>query len=628
MKEEKMLRKLADEEKKRISTDLGDLAKYLAYTHDDGPDDVEQEPERSGIRKLKGTPVWTLLYPARKAYHAARYLRQNGVVGTYRNIEHALKNNRYARREEARQFLIRIMPSVTQKQQEAETKFKEDHKFSVVVPMYNTPELYLRDLLEATLWQTYQNWELCLADASDSDDGHYEEMIKEFTEYDIRVKYQKLPKNEGIAGNTNAAIRMATGSYIALLDHDDFLHPSALFECAKAIEKEGADFIYTDEVTFEGMDPGSIVTYHFKPDFSVDNLRGVNYICHLCVFKKELLDKVGMFRPEYDGSQDHDMILRLTDAAETICHIPKTLYFWRCHKESTSMNLDSKSYAIAAGKKAVSEAERRRGYPARVHSAQICKTHYRMEYEIGSPDISILIDGSKSGIDKMAHTLAAVEKIATYQNYTVECVASQEEFLEAFRRAGGTYVLILAAGITPVTPSFLEELLMFAQRDDVGLVGMQVLDEKNLILSSDLVIGDSEDTLAIEVNRGGRYDAPGYMGRNYYAHNVSAVSGCACMGKKEEIFPYFAEADASATAGRMLDVCFRLREVNRQIVLNPYALCRMRKADWKWNLTEADRQVLLATYRGQVKQGDPFYNENFSLEEPWKMKRVPYAEQF
>ena len=360
MKEEKMLRKLADEEKKRISTDLGDLAKYLAYTHDDGPDDVEQEPERRGIRKLKGTPVWTLLYPARKAYHAARYLRQNGVVGTYRNIEHALKNNRYARREEARQFLIRIMPSVTQKQQEAETKFKEDHKFSVVVPMYNTPELYLRDLLEATLWQTYQNWELCLADASDGQHGDVGRIAEEYAAGDARVVYRKLEKNEGIAENTNHCIRMASGEYLALFDHDDLLHPSALYECAAAIAREGADFLYTDEVTFEGEDLSNIVTYHFKPDFSVDNLRGVNYICHLSVFQKELTERVGLFRPEYDGSQDHDMILRLTDAAGRVCHIPKVLYFWRCHQMSTSMNLNAKSYAIAAGRGAVADAERRR----------------------------------------------------------------------------------------------------------------------------------------------------------------------------------------------------------------------------------------------------------------------------
>ncbi len=609
-----------EQEKGSVSADLGDFAKFLAYTHDDGPDDVETEPQRHGIRRLKGTPAWALLYPARKGYHAARFIRQNGVSGVVRKAEHALTDNRYARRKEARKYLTRIMPTEEEKKKQRERKFPDDLKISVLVPLYNTPEPFLRAMIASVTGQTYQNWELCLADASDSDSGRVAEVVKEYAASDLRIRYSRLNQNGGIAENTNACIRMASGTYLALFDHDDVLHPSALYECAKRVERDGADFIYTDEVTFEGDDLENIVTYHFKPDFSVDNLRGVNYICHLSVFKRSLLEKVGMFLPEYDGSQDHDMILKLTDAAERICHIPKVLYFWRSHSMSTSQNLDSKSYAIKAGRNAVRDAELRRGCPAQVHSAQICKTHYRMRYEIGSPKISVLIYAMGQAKGQVARTAAGVEKLSTYRDRELLYALSMAELSEAIREASGEYVLLLAAGILPVTPSFAEELLMFAQRKDVGLCGMQVLDRKDLIFSSDIVTGPVSNMLALEVNRGMSYDAPGYMGRNYYAHNVSAVSGYACMAKREELSLLWEQGSTKSPLARTLEVCFLLRQQGRQVVLNPYALCRAAETDDYGGLSAADAQKLMITYRDQITAGDPFYNRNLSLERYWQKR--------
>ena len=620
VKEDQTLRKLMDQEKVKIPTDLGDFVKFLAYTHDDGPDDVEQEPERKGIRKLKGTPVWTLMYPARKGYRAARFLYQNGVSGVYQKAENAVENNRFKRRKEARKYLTKIMPTEEEKQKQRERSFQKEIKISVLVPLFNTPEQFLRDMITSVMEQTYQNWELCLADASEAGNEKVAEIVKEYMARDSRIVYQKLAENAGIAENTNACIRMATGNYLALFDHDDMLHPSALYECAKVIEKEGADFVYTDEVTFEGTELENIVTYHFKPDFSVDNLRGVNYICHLSVFKKALTEQVGLFRAEYDGSQDHDMIMRLTDAAEKVCHIPKVLYFWRCHKMSTSMNLSSKSYAITAGRRAVKDAEIRRGYPAEVHSAQICKTHYRMKYEIGTPKVSVIIDGSKGDLKAVSHTAAAIEKISAYPDYELCYALSQEELADTLSQEKGDYLLLLAAGITPITPTFIEELLMFAQRQDVGLAGMQVLDEKDLILSSDLVIGNSADTLALEVNRGARYDAPGYMGRNYYAHNISAISGCACMAKKEELTALWKICSSKNTFGKILEICFQMRKKEKQIVLNPYALCKIPKEAYNWELSATDAHRLWTDYQRQIAAGDPFYNKNLSFEKYWKKK--------
>lgn len=617
---DKTMKKRIDQEMEKITADLGDFAKYLAYTHDDGPDDVEKEKERTGIRKLKGTPVWTVLYPARKGYRGLKFLHENGIAGVYKKAENAMANNRHTRRKEARKYLTKIMPTEEEKEKQSRREFSEEIKISVLVPLYNTPERFLRDMISSVTGQTYQNWELCLADASDPEFENVAEVVKEYAGKDARIVYRRLEKNAGIAENTNACIQMASGNYLALFDHDDMLHPCALYECAKAVEKENADFIYTDEVTFEGTELENIITYHFKPDFSVDNLRGVNYICHLSVFKKSLLDKVGNFKAEYDGSQDHDMIMRLTDAADKVCHIPRVLYFWRCHKMSTSMNLDSKSYAIAAGRRAVKDAEVRRGYPADVHSAQICKTHYRMKYEIKTPKISVIIDGSGHDAKQAAHTAASVMKISSYNKYELFCAVSQEQLADMIKNTDGEYIVLLEAGTEIITPAFLEELLMFAQRKDVGIAGAQVLDGKNFILSSDIVIGDLAGTLAVEVNRGERYDAPGYMGRNYYAHNISAVSGCACMGKREELAALWEKCGAKSTFGRILEICFMLRKENRQIVLNPYALCRISKEDHREELSEADRQKIRETYREQILKGDPFYNKNLSLENHWKMK--------
>lgn len=623
--EDAELIRLANQEKKKISADVGVFAKFLAYTHDDGPDDVPMEPERHGIRKLKGTPVWTLIYPARMGYRAARFVYQNGATGIYRKVEnkvkHTIEDNPYAKRKRAREYLTKIMPTEEEKQRQRERVFEKDMKISVLVPLYNTPERFLRDMITSVTEQTYQNWELCLADASDAEHMDVAEIVREYADKDNRIVYKKLENNAGIAENTNECIRMATGNYLALFDHDDVLHPCALYQCAKVIEKEDADFVYTDEATFEGEELENIITLHFKPDFSVDNLRGVNYICHLSVFKKALLDEVGMFRPEYDGSQDHDIIMRLTDAAKKVCHIPSVLYFWRCHKMSTSMNIDSKSYAITAGRRAVADAEARRGYPTEeVHSAQICKTHYRMKYKIGNPKVTILIDGTKVGKERAAYTIAAVEKRSVYDNYEIRYGKSQLEISQEMEQAKGEYLILLAAGVAPITPTWIEELLMYAQRKDVGIVGMQVLDEKDYILSSDLVHGTTADRLAIEINRGERYDATGYMGRNYYAHNVSAVSGCACMGKKSLFIEQQEKCHTKTILGKVIEMCFEVRQTGKQNVLNPYALCKIAKADFPEKLSASDREILMHNYKEQIQAGDPFYNKNLSYERHWQRK--------
>ena len=579
------------------------------------------------INRIKNNPVWKMSGPLRKVMHYC--IRQRDRLKNCGNLRGIWAKIKYKQRERAamERYGTASFPDEERRRREAETVFPNMVKFSILVPLYNTPREFLTAMLDSVVRQTYGNWELCLADGSEESCAYVGQICQEYQKADQeragggRILYQRLESNEGISGNTNRCLAMATGEYIGLFDHDDIIHPSVLYEYAKVINEQGADYIYCDETTFKNNDINKMLTMHFKPDYAIDNLRANNYICHFSVFRRQLLDGDELFRTKYDGSQDHDMIMRLTDAADKICHIPKILYFWRSHKMSTSMNLDSKSYAVAAGRQAVRDAEQRRGYPAEVHSAQICKTHYRLRYEIGAPIVSVMIYAAPQGRDQIARTAAAVEKISAYEKLELLCAASSAELTEAIRQAKGEYLLFLAAGIVPVTPEFTEELLMFAQRRDVGICGMQVLDGKGLIVSSDLVISPLGGNPAIEVNRGIRYDAPGYMGRNYYAHNVSAVSGCACMAKKEEFAKLWEQGSTKGIYARMLEVCFLLRRKDKQIVLNPYALCRITDAGYKEELSAADGQKLKMEYREQIAAGDPFYNKNLSLERPWQKKQ-------
>ena len=231
-----------------------------------------------------------------------------------------------------------------------------------MVPLYNTPTEFLVQMIDSVTAQTYGGWELCLADGSGTEHAFVGQLCKEYTDKDSRILYKKLEKNEGISGNTNQCLQMATGDYIGLFDHDDILHPEALFEYMKVIEEQGADYIYCDETTFKGNDINHMLTMHFKPDYAPDNLRANNYICHFSVFKRTLLEGTELFRTKFDGSQDHDMILRLTDKAEKVVHVPRLLYYWRSHAGSVASNINAKSYAIEAARGAVADHLKQHGY--------------------------------------------------------------------------------------------------------------------------------------------------------------------------------------------------------------------------------------------------------------------------
>ena len=341
-----------------------------------------------------------------------RYLKHYGVKGFYARLL-----ERFEEREvEYQEWYEKNKPSEEELARQRKKKWKEPVTISVLVPAYRTPEAFLRQMIESVLNQTYPHLELCIADGS-GENISVEKVVKEYQAKDQRVRYQRLEKNEGIAGNTNAAIRMATGGYLALFDHDDLLAPNALFEVASTIEKDKADVVYTDEDKVTS-DLKEHFQPHFKPDFNPDLLCSNNYICHLFVVKRSLALKLGGQDPAYDGAQDYDFIFRCTEEAEKIVHIAKILYHWRVHQASTADNPTSKMYAFDAGKRAIEAHLQRIGAKAEVsHTKDL--GFYRVKYQVqGNPKVSIVIP-NKDEKETLKKCLESIWQKTTYSNYEI-----------------------------------------------------------------------------------------------------------------------------------------------------------------------------------------------------------------
>ena len=475
----------------------------------------------------------------------------------------------------------------TDKELEMQTKkrFRIRPKISIVVPLYNTDTDFFRELLYSVHCQTYSNWELCLADGSPKELTK----IKEMCEKDKRIKYKFLGENKGISGNTNEALELATGKYISLLDHDDMLSLDALYEVVKVInENKNVDFIYSDEDKFHFIDEPRYAP-HFKPDFAPDTLRSNNYICHYSVFKKELLDKIGGFNNKYDGAQDYDLILRMSENAKKIVHISKILYNWRVHKGSTSMESEAKPYAIEAGKKAVEDHLKRIGLSGHVKKKKNSGT-YLVDYDVkGTPKVGILIN------NKSKEVLENIKTITTYKNY---------EILES-NINNSEYIIILDENCRIKTPNWIERMLGFCQREDVGIVGVRVYYEDNKTHNAGMVVGTENGVSYLF--EGLDKNKNGYFGREKLIQNMNAVSSI-CMMIDANL--YSSLSDEFTSSLKYVDLCLKVRKLNKLIVYN--STVEVVYVVEKENISKEEIDKFNQKWKDFK---DEYYNTNFSLKD-------------
>ena len=490
-------------------------------------------------------------------------------------------------------------------------KFRKKPKISIVVPLYNTPEDLFRELIFNLYRQTYKNWELCLADGSNEPLEKIQKMCK-----DPRIKYKFLGKNLGISGNSNEGLKMATGDWVALLDHDDLLKPDALYEIVKVInEKPNVRFIYTDEDKIKDID-NIRFDAHFKPDFSPDYIRCTNYICHFSVFKKEVMDKLEGFRDEYNGAQDLDIILRMSEIvdAKDIYHIPKVLYHWRVWETSTAGNPEIKLYAYESGRKAVEDHIKRIGLDGTVERDTENYGVYRVKYNVDQDNekVSIIVYGNNE--EKLSRCIESIKTNTEYKNYEIITVKVEENsniysvINTKVKELDGKFLVFLNGNIEVKEEGWLTDLIGFARRKDVGTVGGKILDENGKIIFTARALNKSG---ILDINKGLYCNEIGYFSKECHIQNVTSVS-LDLMAIEKEKFESVSGFDENLEV--LSDVEFNLKLIDKGYlnVYNPY----VKVISYKDN--EVDVEKLKAEANEIITRRniivDKYFNINFNQE--------------
>ena len=539
-------------------------------------------------------------------------------------------------------------PSKEELEEQRNTKFKINPKISIIIPMYNTPINFFEELVNNLIDQTYANWELCLADGSPEKNEKLEKIYKK----DERIKYKFIGENKGIAGNTNEALSLVTGDFVALLDHDDLLPIFSLYEIVKCInENPNVEFIYTDEDKFEKIG-GKRYDPYFKSDFAPDTLRANNFICHFSVFKKELMDKLGGFRSKYDGAQDYDILLRMSEKTNNIIHIPKILYHWRVHSLSTAKSGGTaKPYAYEAGIKAIQDHIDRIGLKGTVESGNTLGT-YKVNYEIqGNPKVSIVIP-NKDYVKTLKVCINSIKKLTTYENYEIIIVENNSEENETFeyykkidgkdkikvvyfpekefnyskiinfgvKNSTGDYIVQLNNDTELLTPNWLQEMLGFAQRDDVGAVGAELFYPDNTIQHAGIIIGIGG--VAGHVFKNLPKGIHGYFSKDAMIQNLSAVTA-ACIMTPKSIYDEVGYMDEKfKVAFNDVDFCLKIRQTGKLIVYNPYVQFTHYESKSRGFEDTPEKKKRFQSevdrfhdkWQSVLDKGDPYYNINLRLD--------------
>ena len=526
--------------------------------------------------------------------------------------------------------------------------FEYSPLISVAVPAYRTPEKFLAQMIDSLLAQTYGNWELCIANGS-PEDSAMKKVLEEYTKKDSRIRVSELTENKGIAGNTNAALEMAQGEFVGLLDHDDLLAPNALYEIVRALDEDrNLDAVYTDEdkVTTE-LDEH--FQPHLKPDFNLDLLRSNNYICHFFVVRRSIVQKVGGFCQEFDGAQDHDFIFRCIETAEKVGHIPEILYHWRTHKASTADNPASKMYAFDAGKRAIEAHLKRTGTEGIVsHTPDL--GFFRVKYPVqGQPLVSVIIP-NKDEKETLKACIDSIREKTEYPNYEIIIVENNSTTDEIFqyykelsqdprirllrwkkefnysainnygvRHANGEYLLFLNNDVTVITPGWIKELLGVCQRPEVGAAGVKLIYPDDTIQHAGCVIGlggiAGHMFVDMPANR------TGYLHKASILQDMSAVTAACMMMKRTAFEEAGGFTEKLSVAFNDVDLCLKVRKNHKLIVYDPYVQLyhmesKTRGAEdnkEKVRRFQEEIEYMRCQWIDILKKGDPYYNKNLSL---------------
>lgn len=545
-------------------------------------------------------------------------------------------------------WIQKHLPSPKELEEQKKYQFLYRPKISIVIPLYRTPEKYLCEMIDSVLNQSYSNWELCLSDGS-GEDSPLTQLLKQYEKKDSRIKVVYNNRQLHIAENTNEAIKIATGDFIAFSDHDDLLTPDAMFHVAKAVnENMELEVLYSDE---DKVSAGNkFMQPHMKPDFNIDLLRTVNYICHLFVVKKTMIEKVGMLRPEFDGAQDYDFILRCVEATNRIYHIPRILYHWRFFEGSTAENPESKLYAFEAGKRAIEAHYERVGIRAEVMQGEFLGLYRTRYIRDKDPLVSILIP-NKDHTDDLDRCIRSIEEKSTYHNYEyiiIENNSDQEETFAYYKKlqeenpkahvvywdgefnysainnygvsfANGEYLLLLNNDVEVINADWLEEMLGYCMRDDVGIVGARLYYPDDTIQHAGVVIGFGgiAGHAFVQQKRG----TTGYCHRIICAQDYSAVTA-ACMMVKKSVFEEVGGlTEELKVAFNDVDFCMKVRQAGKLVVYNPYVELYHYESKSR-GLEDTPEKV--ARFNSEIKKfserwpeilknGDPYYNPNLTL---------------
>lgn len=612
-----------------------------------------------------------------QTWHTVEYnINTIGFAGTMRKIARKVLPGAVSKEIDYNVWRVNRIPDEEkldyQRQKEREFEFRP--KFSIVVPMYETDEKLLAELIDSVKAQTYTNWELCLSDGS-GDRFRLKAIVERLAAGDGRVRYISDSEDDlnriydrfgkgvtlGIAENTNQAIAAATGDYIVFGDHDDLFAPDALFECAQALNTKKYHAIYTDEDKIDAAGK----TYsmpHFKPDFNIDLLRSVNYICHMFVISRELCEAVGTLDPEYNGAQDYDYVLRCADKLEewngesakdenVMYHIPKPLYHWRTIEASTASNPRAKLYAFENGKKAIEAHLQRRGLAARVEMGEDLG-YYDVHYDTDDSAIVSIIIPNKDHVDDLKKCIQSIEERSAFKNYEfiiVENNSTEPETFEYYKSienranvqvvtweqgfnfsginnygakfAHGDYLLLLNNDTEIMNEDAISDMLGFCRRPEVGAVGARLYYDDDTIQHAGVIIGIGGIAGHCFQRQA---EVPGgiYFNRSKMSCDYSAVTA-ACIMVRRDVFEKVEGLDEKfEVAFNDIDFCLKIREQGLLVVYDAWARFHhyeSKSRGYEDSIEKKERfrreiTRLHQKWTGILTDGDPYYNPNLTLE--------------